>query len=392
VTWSLTLSLVLVAMPLLLGGYAYAGYPLVLRLIRAIRRPHDAPRYADEDLPMITITLPVYNEAARLAGAIDAVLAGGYPEQRRKIVVISDASTDATDDIARSYASRGVSLVRMPVRSGKTAAENASRQVVDGTIVVNTDASVRIAPGALRELIRVFADPTVGVASGQDVSVGTESAAKNAGEGSYVGYEMNVRALETEIDGIVGASGCFFAIRRELHAKHLPEELSRDFASALVAREHGFRAVSVPEALCYVPRAGSLLAEYRRKIRTMARGLRTLWFKRSLLAPWNYGFFAFALWSHKLARWLVYPAALGSIGAASALAIAHPWARVLLLLIAFGLVAGAVSMRLAESRPVPAPVRLLGFTYAANLAGVLAWWQFIRGAQLAVWEPTRRPA
>lgn len=391
-TLSLALTFALLVSPLALGGYAYAGYPLVLRLVRALRPARALHRYSDDELPMITITLPVYNEAARLAGAIDAVLAGGYPEHRRKIVVISDASTDATDDIARSYAANGVTLVRMPVRSGKTAAENASREVVDGSIVVNTDASVRIAPGALRELIRVFADPTIGVASGQDVSVGAEAAAKNAGEGSYVGYEMNVRALETDIDGIVGASGCFFAIRRELHAEHLPEALSRDFASALVAREHGFRAVSVPEALCYVPRTGSLMAEYRRKIRTMARGLRTLWFKRALLLPWNYGFFAFALWSHKLARWLVYPAALGSIGAACALAVTHPWARLLMLVIGAGIAAGAVSMRVAEVRSVSAPVRLLGFTYAANLAGVLAWWQFIRGAQLAVWEPTRRPA
>ena len=67
--------------------------------------------------------LPAYNEEARLAGAIEAILAAGYPEERRRIVVISDASTDATDDIARSYADRGVELLRMPARLGKTAAE-----------------------------------------------------------------------------------------------------------------------------------------------------------------------------------------------------------------------------------------------------------------------------
>ena len=52
----------------------------------------------------------------------------------------------------------------------------------------------------------------------------------------------------------VGASGCFFAIRRRLYEDAFPVSLSRDFASALIAREHGYRSVSVDEALCYVPR------------------------------------------------------------------------------------------------------------------------------------------
>ncbi len=378
--------------PLLSGVYAYAGYPILLRVIRRVRPARTQQLFADSELPVITITLPAYNEAARLAGAIDAILAGGYPVDRRHILVISDASSDATDDIARSYADRGVSLHRMPERLGKTAAENASRAMVQGEIVVNTDASVRIAPGALVELIRVFADPTVGVASGQDVSVGAEVAARNAGEGSYVGYEMTVRALETDIDGIVGASGCFFAIRRALHAEHLPDSLSRDFASALVAREHGFRAVSVPGAHCFVPRAGSLTAEYRRKIRTMARGLRTLWHKRTLLLPWRYGFFAFALWSHKVARWVVYPAAVLSVMCAALLAWPFWWARVLLALMLAGLAVGAMAMRVAESRSTGTLTRTIAFAYAANLAGVLAWWEFLRGTSLAVWEPTRRPS
>ncbi len=87
--------------PLLSGVYAYAGYPILLRVIRRVRPARTQQLFADSELPVITITLPAYNEAARLAGAIDAILAGGYPVDRRHILVISDASSDATDDIAR---------------------------------------------------------------------------------------------------------------------------------------------------------------------------------------------------------------------------------------------------------------------------------------------------
>src|SRR2546430_10907638 len=115
---------------------------------------------------------------------------------------------------------------------------------------------------------------------------------------------MRVRDLETQLDGIVGASGCLYAIRKDLHVRFMPEHLSRDFGAALVAREQGYRAVSVPAAVCYVPRSMSFRREYRRKVRTMARGLRTLWYKRTLLNPRSHGLFAWMLWSHKLCRWL----------------------------------------------------------------------------------------
>ena len=235
---------------------------------------------------------------------IDSLLELDYPPDRRHILIISDASTDRTDDIVRSFAHRGVELLRLTVRGGKTAAENAAAARLQGEVVVNTDATIRIVPGALRHLVAAFQDPTVGVASGRDVSVGDLRSAGNQGESGYVGYEMWVRSLETTVGGIVGASGCFFATRRVLYEAAFPEALSRDFASCLIAREQGYRAVSVDAAIALVPRACSLRVEYRRKVRTMARGLSTLAFKRHLLNPARYGAFSVMLISHKLCRWL----------------------------------------------------------------------------------------
>jgi len=384
----------IVASPLLLSGYAYVAYPRLLSLRRD--RPSRGPVTGgdtgpDEALPHVTVTLPAYNEAHRLAAALDAVLASDYPIGKLHVVVISDASTDATDQIAQSYAARGVELLRLPTRQGKTAAENASRAVVRGEIVINTDASVRVAPGAIRALAEAFRDPTVGVASGHDVSVGSEASGQVRGEGSYVGFEMRLRERETMWYGIVGASGCLFAIRRDLHAEHLPETLSRDFASALVAREHGYRAVSVPTAHVFVPRAGALGVEYRRKVRTMARGLRTLWHKRHLLNPWRYGFFAFALWSHKMARWLVYPAAALALLALAALTVTSDLARLGLAGAIGGIMLGEWARRRVDAGPAPQWLRGIAFVYAANVAGLAAWGEFLRGTSLAIWEPTRRP-
>ncbi|MBD0318959.1 MAG: glycosyltransferase, partial [Gemmatimonadetes bacterium] len=257
------LALALILAPVVLAAYAYAGYPALLRLAATLR-PKREPARAAAEWPSISISLPVYNEAAQIRGVIERLLELDYPAERRQILVISDASTDGTDDVVREYEGRGVELLRLSARNGKTAAENAARPYLRGDIVVNTDASIRIHPGALKPLLAAFDDPRVGVASGRDVSVARTDADSNSAESGYVGYEMGVRALETSIDSIVGASGCFYAIRAHLHRTYLPDSLSRDFAAALVAREHGFRAVSVDEAVCFVPRTGSLQREYRR--------------------------------------------------------------------------------------------------------------------------------
>jgi cellulose synthase/poly-beta-1,6-N-acetylglucosamine synthase-like glycosyltransferase len=341
-------------------------------------------------MPLVTIVVPAYNEEHQIRGAIDAMLAQDYPSDLRQILILSDASTDRTDDIVREYAGRGVELLRMPTRSGKTEAENASLAHIRGEIVVNSDSSVRLHPKAVRLLVEGFADPSVGVASTRDVSI-TSAESVNHAEAGYVGYEMAIRALETRSGGIVGASGSGYAIRKELHKIRVREDLSRDFSSAMTAHRHGFRAISVEDALCYVPRSLSLYREYRRKVRTISRGMETLYFNRDLLNPLAHGTFAWKLLSHKALRWLVPISALPAGVGLAILTPSHPWIGWLLsgagVLFALA-VAGAMW---PENRPVPKwlPVGILG-VLAANLAVVHSAWRFLHGHEDHVWEPTRR--
>ncbi|HXW97236.1 MAG TPA: hypothetical protein VEI47_06585, partial [Gemmatimonadales bacterium] len=135
----------------------------------------------------------------------------------------------------------------------------------------------------------------------------------------------------------------------------------------------------------------SLMREFRRKIRTMARGLATLWYKRHLLNPFGYGLFAWMLWSHKLIRWLVFLAVPAALLALALLSLRSGVARILLALSLLGIVLGIVAMRAPEGRRLPKPVALAGFALASHLAGLLAWKRFFRGELNTTWEPTRRP-
>lgn len=376
--------------------YTFVGYPALLAALGAISRRNPMPDHdigeTTADLPLLSITVPAYNEEAQIAPTLDALLASRYPRERMQILVVSDASTDRTDGIVESYADQGVELLRMPQRMGKTAAENGARPLLRGTIILNTDASVRLHPDAAPRLVRALADPEVGVASGRDISVARAGDDANKGESSYVGYEMGVRRLETKVGGIVGASGCLYAVRRELHAKPLPAGLSRDFGSALIARENGFRAVSVDEALCFVPRTASLHREFARKVRTVSRGLGTLLHKRQLMNPFRYGLFAWMLVSHKLCRWLLPFAFLAGLAACVALAPSRPWALFASAAAGTTLLLAWLGWTRAEHQPLPRSLALPSYFVIGNLATVLAWVRVFSGRVDAVWEPTRRDA
>lgn len=378
----------LASLPLILAVYAYAVYPVVLWVLA--RRGAGTPAAGHDLPPLVTVVVPAYNEAGQIGGAIEAILAQTYPMALRQVLVLSDASTDATDDIVREYAGEGVELLRMPTRTGKTAAENAAVGSIRGSIVVNTDASVRLHPDAIARLVDALADPGVGVASTRDVSI-TRSEGTNVSEAGYVGYEMRVRALETRAGGIVGASGSGYAIRTALHCIPVRAHLSRDFSAALSARRAGLRAVSVDSAICFVPRTGSLPLEYRRKVRTIARGMETLYFNRDLLHPLRHRAFAWKLFSHKVCRWLVplsvVPATLALIFLGSR--VSAVWLIVAVEIIALGLTILAISRD--DSRPLPLWIRpgVVG-SLAGNLAVLHAAWRFVRGRHDYTWEPTRR--
>jgi cellulose synthase/poly-beta-1,6-N-acetylglucosamine synthase-like glycosyltransferase len=373
-------------------AYAYAGYPALLRTL-APRRSSGPSLAEPAEWPSISITVPAYNEEAQIRGLIESLLRLDYPEDRRQILIVSDASTDRTDSIVAEYEDRGVELLRLAERGGKGIAETAASPYLRGEIIVNTDASIRIRPDALKPLIARFSDPSVGLASGRDISVGSTEDTANLGESGYVGYEMWVRKLETALGGIVGASGCFYAIRSHLHQAPLPAELSRDFAAALITHEHGYRSISVDEAVCFVPRATSIHREYHRKVRTIARGIRTLHYKAHLMNPAVHGLFAWMLFSHKLCRWLVPWALLISLAIVMAMAGAgEMWARWAFSAVAAGGIVAAVGWKLAGSGTPPRLVGMATFALASNIAALNAWFRVLGGARDPIWEPTRRKA
>jgi len=383
----------LVALPIVLGGFAFVAYPAIVWLWSRLRPAYTLPPApaTDDEWPEISVLIVAYNEERRLRATLDHALATDYPAHKLNVLVVSDCSSDGTDDLVRNYGDARVRLFRMPERSGKPAGENAAGPHLRGDIVVSIDASILIPRDSLKPLVRALLDPAVGLASGRDLSVGDEAREGNKAESDYVGMEMTLRSWETRVHSIVGASGCFYANRRHLQMVQLPPELARDFAAASVARMAGYRAVSVDDATCLVPRTPTLKAELRRKSRTMARGLATLVYLRRTMNPFRYGSYAFMMASHKLVRWMLFPSFLGWLIGPLFLVGSAPYTLVLTLGMIVGLVTARLVVTWPDDRRLPRLIAFPGYIFVSIVAGWRAWLHLLRNEKAAVWEPTQRP-
>jgi hypothetical protein len=365
-------------------AYAYAGYPLALWLLAARKAP---PAKGTETIcPRVSFVISAYNEARRLPEKLRNTLALEYPRERLQVIVASDCSTDATDEIAASFAAQGVSLVRAPERKGKENAQRLAVEAASGEVMVFSDAATILQPDGVLRIVQGFADPTVGCVSSVDRFI--EADGSVSGEGAYVRYEMLLRRLETRANTVVGLSGSFFAARREV-CRPWAVDLPSDFNTLLNTVRRGMRGISDPEAAGFYRNIADERREYQRKVRTVLRGITTLMKSLPLLNPLSYGMFAWQLFSHKLCRWLVPFALVAAFAAAGLLARGSTPYLVLFAaqgaFYALGLVgAGTTLLPRGSLLKVPA------FFLVVNLAILSAWYRFARGERRTLWAPSER--
>ncbi len=368
----------------LLGAlYSYFVYPLVLMLLPGRRRPVPQP---SRELPYLSFVLTVHNEAERIGAKLENTLALRYPRRRLEIIVASDASDDGTDAIVHEYAGRGVRLVRTRQRLGKENAQLMAIQQARGDILVFSDVATGIAPDALHRIADDFVDPAVGAVSSEDRFLARDG--KAVGEGIYVRYEMWLRRLESDVNGLVGLSGSFFAVRRELCADWDVASPS-DFNAALNCARMGYVAISDPDLHGLYPAIQEESREYQRKLRTVIRGISSLVRQPAVFDPRRFGWFSFQVWSHKVMRWLV-PWFLMVLLLTSAALAAQSWfyaAALAAQLLFYGLVlGGALSSPLRGCTLVKIPY----FFVQVNLAIAHATLAFLLGKRVTVWQPSKR--
>ena len=101
--------------------------------------------------------IAAHNEEPVIEAKIQNCLQLDYPKDKLEVVIASDGSVDATNDIVRTYADRGITLVEYP-RVGKIKALKRTVPLTRNEVLVFSDANTMYEPESLRELVRHLAD------------------------------------------------------------------------------------------------------------------------------------------------------------------------------------------------------------------------------------------
>jgi cellulose synthase/poly-beta-1,6-N-acetylglucosamine synthase-like glycosyltransferase len=365
--------------------YANVGYLALLTIVsRFVKRPI----VRAEITPAISFLIAARNEEKVIAAKLENTLALDYPADKLEIIVMSDASTDRTDEIVRGYAGRGVMLQAVPDGLGKPNAMNATVPLAGGEIILISDADSTYAPDALRKLVRSFADPEVGAVTGEERRVAAASG-EGLGEGLYCRLDNQIKRLEGQMGSMVMVNGGFAAIRRELYPS-LDPHLNFDLVWAPLLKLQGYRTAYEPEAVSVETYPLGAAGDFRRRIRTVLQAFYSYLAVPAALNPFRTGWYAFELFSHRFTRWFVVPWLAVALAANVALAGEGPLYLGLLAaqILCYGLALAGWLLDRAGKR-----VRLFYFPYYffyIHLAAFVAAMQAMLGRRVATWAPTKR--
>jgi cellulose synthase/poly-beta-1,6-N-acetylglucosamine synthase-like glycosyltransferase len=293
--------------------YTYVGYGMLLYVVIRLKRlfkgkPQLPEMPSDEELPTMTLMICAYNEQDIVAEKMQNTRALDYPQDKFRVMWVTDGSTDQTNELLKAYPE--VDVVFSPERRGKTAALKHGLREVKTDLVAFTDANTMINPEAMREIARRFQDKTIGCVSGEKRVAARNGEMAAEGEGLYWRYESTLKKWDGELYSAMGAAGELYAIRPEL-CKEVPDNaLLDDFMMSMYIVDDGYRIAYTPEAYALEYGSANIFEESKRKRRIAAGGLQSIWWLRRMLNPFRQPLVAFQYISHRVLRWSLTPIAM----------------------------------------------------------------------------------
>jgi cellulose synthase/poly-beta-1,6-N-acetylglucosamine synthase-like glycosyltransferase len=365
-------------------AYIYAGYPLAVWMAGQLT---SRPRRGDAWSGEVSVVLVGYNEAARLPGKLRSILASGASERILEILVGSDGSEDGVADVVAAVDDPRVRLIHFNMRRGKPAVLNDIVPQCRAEVVVLTDARQLLEPSAIARLTGPFADPSIGVVSGELMfRESQDDSAAAVGMGAYWKYEKLIRRSESDFRSVPGATGAFYAIRRDLFRAVPDNTLLDDVVIPMQAVESGYRCILESGAVAWDTPSQSARQEAVRKRRTIAGCAQLILNQPRWLLPWRNPIW-WEYMSHKLAR-LLSPLLLAALLASNLALASLPAYRVLLILQGVfycAAIGGWMLARHGRKASVLGPVLMF---VSLNVTTAFALWDACRGRFRAAWQKT----
>ena len=368
--------------------YIYIGYPVFVCCLakwqnQAIRKDIDYE-------PYVSILIAAYNEEDNIAETIHNKLKLDYPKKKFEIIIVSDESSDRTDEIVQSIADKekdvSIRLFRQSPRKGKTSGLNLIVPEAKGEIIVFSDANSIYDNNALRILVSNFNDSSIGYVTGKMVYVNSSGAMIGDGCSAYMKYENWLRKHETLLGSIVGVDGGIDAMRKHLYQALNADQLP-DFVQPLKVVESAYRVIYEESAILKEQALSSAESEYKMRVRVSLRALWALHDMKQLFNPLNYKLFSVQLISHKLFRYLAFvPQATLLFSNVFLISVSAFYVLFFIAQVVFFSLAwvGHTSENKGENAvwlTLPYYFTLL------NISSMHATWRYLKGEKQIIWNP-----
>lgn len=387
-------------------AHTYAVYPILMKWISRGKELPGNRFEGNGEFPEVAVLMAVYNEESVIEETLRSILQSDYPEGKLRVWIGSDGSTDRSHEIIENFQKDHpeLHLTIFGGRNGKiriinelSIAAGKMLQDPESAAFLLCDANVTWGKSALRNLVRHFRRPDVGLVGAAIQDASREHEGIGDEEEAYVGMENTVKFAEGVLWGnMIGAFGACYALRARLFVPVPEAYIVDDYFQTMACLESGHKAIVDLDAVCYEAVSTEISEEFRRKKRIATGNFQNLKHFWNYYLPWNGGpATTFAFWSHKGLRWTGPLLLAGALVSALVLAVAGPWYCSLPLAGLLGSFAAA-GFDLWMARAVPGvhwkPIRFLRYFYAMNIALFLGMLAFLRGGQNSVWEPTKRVA
>lgn len=366
-------------------AYHLIGYGLLLKFLNLFSKPNGGETHL-EDYPSITILCPAFNEADVIEDKINSFLNLDYPTDKITMIVISDDSTDGTNEIVNKFTDRNVKLVIQKPRQGKQSGHNLVEPDIDSDYVLSTDANSIFHKDSVKKLVmKMLSDPIIAMVSGELRF--RKNSGEDSGEGLYWKYECWLKHLESTNYSIIGANGSIFLIKRELFKQIHPASVD-DFERTIQVLLKGYLAKYEPESLVYETVTEKPVEELTRKIRIIAQQWFCLERNLQVLNPFRNFRLFFMFVSHKLIRWLL-PVFSLSLLISNYLIASNFSYNVFLFIQLFVYLSGSIELLIERNGNSIKILKLPAYFVAMNYSAIMAIIKYISRKEYSTWDIVR---
>lgn len=371
--------------------HSYMFFPFILSILAKFKKDENDFYEDDIKLPTVSILIAAYNEQDIISKKMNSLLAAKYPPEKIQILIGSDASTDKTNEILLKYSADHsfISFVPFVERTGKTQIINQLVTMATGEVLFFTDANVIFKPDTIYQNVKHYKKPEIGLV-GSTIINPELSEGIAIQEKKYVDRENRIKYLEGKLFGAtIAPFGGAFSIRKELYEVVPKNSMVDDFYIATKVLEKRKHAVIALDSVCMEDVPTEIEQEFKRKVRISTGNFQNLARFSHLLWPiWNP--VAFCFFSHKVLRWLS-PFFILFAFIFSAILALQSNLYYLILLSQAGLIAMSFADIFLQKMGLQLKlIRFVRYFYTMNIALLIGFFNYLRGVEKGIWEPTKR--